>query len=164
MVEVAEIKIEFRPMHVADLAEVMRIEQENYAYPWTDGIFRDCVRAGYACVVCEIADHVVAYGVMTIAAGECHILNISVAPDWQGRGLGRELIVHMLIVATNSEAQLAVLEVRPSNVIAANLYYSLGFEQIGIRKGYYPAQDGREDARVLGCYLYAQDKPLFTGP
>lgn len=138
-----------RPMHETDIEAVMDIEEAAYAYPWTAGIFADCIRVGYCCFVCEVDDWVRAYAVMSVAAGEAHLLNICVCPDWQGAGLGRRLLDHVLAQAERLGAAQLFLEVRPSNAPALHLYRSMGFEQIGRRRGYYPAPGGREDAWVM---------------
>lgn len=151
MAAILKTECGFRAMRDPDLAKVMQIEQQNYEFPWSQGIFKDCIRAGYQCVIGESGTELIAYGIMSVAAGECHLLNISVAPDWQGYGFGRRLVMHLLDLAVEKDAQLAILEVRPSNTVARNLYYSLGFEQVAVRKNYYPGQNGRENALVLAC-------------
>lgn len=162
MAAVVKADFSFRSMTEADFTHVMQIEQRNYEFPWSQNIFRDCIRAGYHCVVGEVDAEVIAYGVISIAVGECHILNVSVSPKWQGYGLGRKLVMHLIQMAVDKKAQLIILEVRPSNVIATNLYYSLGFEYLAIRKGYYPGQKGREDALVLGYHMILpEDHFLF---
>lgn len=139
-----------RHMAEADLPEVSLIEARTYEFPWSEGIFRDCVRAGYHCIVCEIPGAIVAYAVMSVGAGECHLLNLSVDQAWQRRGLGTRMIEALLEAARTRKARVAILEVRRSNRGARDLYRRLGFEEIGCRRGYYPAPDGREDALVLG--------------
>jgi len=136
-------------MAESDLDEVSGIEARTYDFPWSEGIFRDCVRAGYHCIVCETPDGIVGYGVMSVGAGECHLLNLSMDPAWQGRGLGTRMIRTLLEAARTRKARVAILEVRRSNRRARSLYLRLGFEEIGCRREYYPALDGREDALVL---------------
>ncbi len=138
-----------RTMTEADIAAVIRIERESYAFPWTEGIFRDCLRVGYFCRVVEAGGETLGYAVMSCGAGEAHILNLCVRPDARCAGIGRRLISQVLNHARAAGMDDAFLEVRPSNTIAAHLYQSLGFAQVGTRRGYYQAADGREDALVL---------------
>lgn len=142
-----------RPMREADVPAVMVVELLNYPFPWTEGILRDCIRVGYSCWVYEADDCVVGYGVLSVGAGEAHILNISIHPDYQGRGLGREMMVHLLDRARDHGADTAFLEVRPSNRVAVQLYESIGFNQAGLRRDYYPAARGREDALIMALAL-----------
>ena len=142
-----------RPMREADLDEVMRIEVRAYPFPWTLGIFRDCLRAGYPMWVQEHAGAIVGYGVLSIAADEAHVLNLCTAPDCEGQGLGRRMLQALLRIARGGGAQRVFLEVRPSNPRAFDLYERNGFNEIGRRPRYYPAHDGREDAIVMAMEL-----------
>lgn len=142
-----------RPMRDVDLVQVLEIEREAYAFPWSAGIFRDCLRAGYCCWVLEQQDEVRAYGIMQVGAGESHILNLCVRANGRGRGLGRALLSHLLEVAREHRADTALLEVRPTNRPALGLYLAMGFNEVGVRRGYYPGRDGREDALILATYL-----------
>jgi [ribosomal protein S18]-alanine N-acetyltransferase len=145
--EVPEVQI--RPMLEIDLADVASIEQQSYAFPWSENIFRDCLRVGYTCRALDLEGRIIGYGVMSLGAGEAHILNVCVGDDYRNLGFGRRLLEHLLERAAASGVAEAFLEVRPSNLSAIRLYQQLGFEQIGIRRGYYQAPDGREDAIVL---------------
>jgi ribosomal-protein-alanine N-acetyltransferase len=138
-----------RPMHETDLNTVIEVERAAYEFPWTRSIFRDCLRVGYVCFVYETAAGLVGHGIMSVGAGECHLLNICVHPEHQRRGLGRALISFLLLLAKRKNARVALLEVRVSNTGAYRLYTQLGFDEIGIRKEYYPARNGREDAIIL---------------
>lgn len=138
-----------RPMRGDDIPSVMDVETTAYPFPWTEGIFRDCLRVGYCCWVMKRAGEVVGYGVMSVAAGECHILNLCVRPDMQGRGLGRKILRCLLALARNHKADTAFLEVRISNRLAIGLYETDGFCEVGMRRGYYPAAEGREDAVIM---------------
>lgn len=138
-----------RPMGLQDVDGVMAVELQVYPFPWTAGIFRDCLRVGYSCWVWEHEERVVGYGVMSVGAGEAHILNLAVHPTMQRRGLGREMIEHMLRLATRHGAEEAFLEVRPSNRTAVRLYEQIGFAQVGVRHQYYPGPNGREDALIM---------------
>ena len=138
---------------MADLDAVMEIESRAYDCPWTQGIFRDCLRVGYCCWCYEIDGLIQGYGVMSVAAGESHILNISVRPESQRQGIGSKLMKHFLQLARRHDADTVMLEVRPSNKLAIKLYEKLGFNEIGVRRNYYPAHQGREDALLLALSL-----------
>ena len=145
--------LRLRPMRESDVDDVMEVETSAYSHPWTAGIFHDCLRVGYCCWVCILDANIIGHGVMSIAAGECHILNICLHPDWQHRGLGRKLVAKLLDIARQRQADTAFLEVRQSNRVALALYRSMGFNEIGIRRGYYPTDNGRENARILALNL-----------
>jgi ribosomal-protein-alanine N-acetyltransferase len=142
-------EILIRSMRSADIAEVVAIERASYQFPWSEGIFRDCLRVGYVCRVITVARQVMAYGVMSLGAGEAHILNLCVGEDYRCRGVGRRLLGSLIERAIAAGMADAFLEVRPSNTAAIRLYLALGFEQAGMRRGYYQAVNGREDAAVL---------------
>jgi len=145
--------VNIRVMTEDDVSAVMRIERDSYQFPWTEGIFRDCLRVGYTCRVAESHGDMVGYAVMSAGAGEAHILNLCVRQDARCAGIGRQLINYLLNRARLAGMEDAFLEVRPSNTIAARLYQSLGFQQVGTRRGYYQAAGGREDASVLRLRL-----------
>jgi ribosomal-protein-alanine N-acetyltransferase len=138
-----------RPMTEADVRSVVALERAAYQFPWSEGIFRDCLRVGYCCRIVDVADEVVGYGILSMGAGEAHILNICVREDLRCRGIGRRLLEYLLERSRDAGMREAFLEVRPTNLSAIRLYQSLGFEQIGVRRGYYQAANGREDAAVL---------------
>ena len=140
-------------MEQEDLEQVMDIEELCYSHPWTEGIFSDCLRVGYCCWVMELDGDIIGYGVMSIAAGEAHILNICILPDFQGRGLGRKILARLLSLAKDHNVDTVFLEVRITNRVAQVLYESEGFNEIGQRNGYYPAENGREDALVFAKVL-----------
>jgi ribosomal-protein-alanine N-acetyltransferase len=142
-----------RPMRSADLTAVMAIEERAYEFPWSCGVFEDCLRVGYCCWICEDEWHLYGYGVMSVGAAECHILNLCIAPASQGQGLGRHLMDHLLHLGRRHDADTAFLEVRPSNQAAIQLYLSMGFNEVGMRRAYYPARKGREDALILARSL-----------
>lgn len=143
----------FRPMQFEDLDRVMEIEPRIYSHPWSRGNFADSLHAGYSCWVYEFNGDVVGYAVMMSVLDEAHLLNISIAGDYQGRGMGRALLEHVIETARRHGAQMMFLEVRPSNTNAIALYESMGFNEFSIRKGYYPAHNGREDAILMGLAL-----------
>ena len=142
-----------RPMREDDLDAVMDVERRAYPFPWTRGIFRDCLRAGYPAWVLERGGAILGYAVLSIAAGEPHILNLCAAPEVQREGHGRRLLRALLQVARGHRAERVFLEVRPSNAAAIALYHSEGFNEIGRRPRYYPAFNGREDALVMALEL-----------
>ena len=142
-----------RIMTADDLEQVAAIELAAYGYPWTHGIFRDCLRAGYDCIVLAHGIEVVGYGVLSAAAGEAHVLNVCVAPAQQGQGHGTRLMKRLIDLARWHRAERIFLEVRPSNTHAISLYDQLGFNEIGKRPNYYPAKRGREDAVVMAMEL-----------
>lgn len=145
---------QFRSMLYTDLKEVLSIEKRAHEFAWTEGILRDCLRAGYRCRVLEIPHSFIqSYAVMSVAVGEAHILNLSVRPELQGRGLARRMLDHLLESARFLEVKTVFLEVRPSNERAVRLYAATGFCEIGLRLGYYPAIGGREDALVMAKEL-----------
>jgi ribosomal-protein-alanine N-acetyltransferase len=131
----------------------MEIERRSYPHPWTRQIFNDCLRAGYCCWVCEQQGVIEGYGVTSIAAGESHLLNLCVRPESQQQGVGRKLLLHLISLARRQNAELMFLEVRPSNRAARALYESMGFNELGSRREYYPADKGREDALILARVL-----------
>ncbi len=138
-----------RPMTWQDLAQIVKIESRAYDYPWSKSIFKDCLRVGYSCWVFDAAGTVQAYAIMSLTAGECHIMNLSVDPAVQGRGIGRAVLRQLIEVARRCSVDTILLEARPSNTNALTLYRSEGFNEVGVRKAYYPAPRGREDAIIL---------------
>jgi len=145
--------IRFRPMSMPDVALVAAVERASYQFPWSEGVFRDCVRVGYLCRVVEAAGEIVGYGIMSFGAGEAHILNICIRSDLRGQGVGRSLLDYLLDRARDEYMQDVFLEVRPSNTVAVRLYEAIGFQRIGLRKSYYQAAGGREDALVYKLAL-----------
>jgi [ribosomal protein S18]-alanine N-acetyltransferase len=143
----------WRPMRGEDLESVLEVERLAYDYPWTPGNFRDCLTAGYCCWLSPQGGEVAGYGVMSVAVQEAHILNLCVHPRRQGGGLGRWMLGRLLELAREHHAETAFLEVRVSNQAALRLYRALGFNEIGLRKNYYPAGAGREDALMLALEL-----------
>ena len=152
LVESAEL--ELRPMRKSDVKAIAAIEESAYEFPWEPNTFKDCLSVGYCCWVGEKLGQVVAYGIVTVGAGESHILNVCISPDMQGRGFGRRMMLKLMEVAKSHKAEMMILEVRPSNTKAIELYRDIGFNEIGTRKGYYPAHNGREDAIVMATMLY----------
>ena len=139
-------------MLVTDLPEVMVTERRCYTHPWTEGIFKDCLSHDNECWLLAVGKPV-GHGILSVAAGESHILNVCVHPECQGNGFGRQLVEHLIGRAREREAATIFLEVRPSNEAACELYATLGFNEVGVRENYYPAYVGREDALVLAKEL-----------
>lgn len=148
-----ESDLEFLLMTEEDLDEVMSIELEVYPYPWTKGIFHDCLHVGYCCRVLKSNDKIVAYSIMSAAAGESHLLTIVVSPSEQGKGYGKIMLNHMIVLAISHNVNIMYLEVRPSNKNAIKLYHQRGFNEVGVRNNYYPAENGREDALIMALDL-----------
>jgi [ribosomal protein S18]-alanine N-acetyltransferase len=145
--------VRLRPMTLNDVPAVIAVERASYAFPWSEGVFRDCIRVGYLCRVVEFEAGVGGYGIMSYGAGEAHILNICIREDLRGQGIGRKLMHFLLDRARAAQMHDVFLEVRPSNPNAIALYVSLGFKHVGIRKAYYQAAGGREDALVYKVVL-----------
>ena len=140
-------------MRHEDLPHVSDIERRSYDFPWSHGVFRDCLLAGYQCIVLERDGDVAGYGVLSVAAGEAHILNLCVDIAWRAHGFGERLLDDMLFRARTSSVREIFLEVRPSNENALALYKKKGFYQVANRPAYYQASEGREDAAVLAKKL-----------
>jgi ribosomal-protein-alanine N-acetyltransferase len=149
MSAVFKVRHGVRPMDEADLPRIHRIELASHAYPWTSGNFADSLAAGYSMWVRESAAEIIGYYVLMAGAGEAHLLNITIAPAWRRHGLGRELLEHSVGSARTHHAESLFLEVRISNAAAIALYRSSGFIDLAVRRGYYPARDGREDALIM---------------
>jgi [ribosomal protein S18]-alanine N-acetyltransferase len=137
------------PMREQDLEEVLAIETAIYTHPWTRGNFADSVRAGYECRTWRFGGELLGYFVLMVAAGEAHLLNLSIAAAHQRIGHGSALLREAAALARSLGARSLFLEVRPSNRAAQGLYTRFGFRKIAVRRGYYPAPAGREDALVL---------------
>ena len=147
--ELRPVLATIREMRQTDVTMVATIEQSAYEFPWSSGIFRDCLLAGYASVVLEHGGKVIGYGILSVAAGEAHLLNLVLSASARGMGNGRRLLEHLTDLARGAGVDGMYLEVRPSNLRALALYERAGFEAIGRRRGYYRARGGTEDAVVL---------------
>lgn len=155
---IAEPPSTTRLMTHEDLPLVSDIERRSYEFPWSHGVFRDCLLAGYHCLVLERGDRVAGYGILSIAAGEAHILNLCVDPNYRSHGYGERLLDQVLLQARSAGVREIFLEVRPSNQTAIALYRKKGFHQVANRPAYYQAQEGREDAAVLAKKLIVDDR------
>ena len=153
MSAVLKVAPRLMPMQEIDLAEVMAIESVLYTHPWTRGNFGDSLRAAYQCWTWRLGNELLGYFILLVAAGEGHLLNLSVASARQRAGHGSALLKDAMRLARNRGAQHLFLEVRPSNEGAKALYDRFGFRQVAVRRGYYPAHGGREDALVLTLAL-----------
>lgn len=149
MSAVFEVRHNVRPMTEADLPRIHRIELASYDYPWSLGNFADSLHAGYSMWVREAEGEVIGYYAMMAAAGEAHLLNLTIAPLWRRHGLGRDLLNHCQARACDHRAEHLFLEVRASNDAAIGLYRGSGFVDLAVRRGYYPARGGREDALIM---------------
>jgi ribosomal-protein-alanine N-acetyltransferase len=136
-------------MREADLDEVVAIENGIYSHPWTRGNFVDSLRAAYVCRTLRLGAELIGYFVLMVGAGEAHLLNLSIAARHQRAGHGSGLLREAAGLARQLGARSLFLEVRPSNRGAQALYTRFGFRRIAVRRGYYPAHTGREDALVL---------------
>lgn len=143
----------FRTMQTEDLDVIMQIEPIIYSHPWTRGNFNDSLNAGHAAWVMLLDNKIIGYTLMMLVLDEAHLLNISVAAAYQKQGLGRVLLSHMIDRAKESGVLNMFLEVRSSNVPAMALYEKMGFVEISVRRGYYPAKAGREDAVLMGLVI-----------
>lgn len=144
---------QFRPMTEADLDAIMEIEPHIYSHPWSRGNFSDSLVSGYSAWVLLDGTKIIGYALMMMVLDEAHLLNLSVAKAYQKQGLGRLLLEHMIAIAKKHAAANMFLEVRPSNISAIALYENIGFNEMAVRRGYYPAHNGREDAVLMGLAL-----------
>lgn len=155
---IAEPPASIRDMSHDDLAMISDIERRSYEFPWSHGVFRDCLLAGYKCITLVRDRRVTGYGVLSVAAGEAHILNLCVDPGYRSLGYGERLLDELLYRARAALVREIFLEVRPSNENALRLYRKKGFHQIAARPAYYQADEGREDAAVLVKKLVFDDE------
>lgn len=142
-----------RRLNHDDLDRLIEIELSAYPYPWTRGIFADCIRVGYDCWGLQLGPDLAGYSIQTHAAGENHLLNLCVAPEFQGQGYGRVMLDHAIRLARLQDCFCIFLEVRPSNPAGIRLYQKNGFEIVGERPDYYRSDEGRENALVMRLEL-----------
>lgn len=145
--------VTFRRMIEADLEAVLKIEYAAYSHPWTRGIFLDGLKSYEIWLMFEGSQQV-GHGVINVIIDEAHLLNITVKPESQGRGLGLRLLEQLMSRAYEMNGRECFLEVRDSNRSAYRLYERFGFNEIGRRRDYYPIAGGREDAIVMACTLF----------
>jgi len=151
-------KVHFEKMKINDLDEVFQLEIANYPVAWTKGIMKDCIKAGYHCIVARLDQEIIGYAFLMTAFDESHLLNMCIDKTQQSQGLGRKLLKHLENICRYSHSRVFLLEVRESNPIAQSLYQSFGFKQIGIRKNYYKCLKGRENAIVMTKQLISEVK------
>lgn len=142
-------------MQISDLDAVLAIEQGSYAFPWSSRLFEDSLSAGHRCLVITGRNNsgvtcIMGYSVVMVAVGEAQLLNLCINKQYRGAGLGQYLLKHNLaLLEADGEIENIYLEVRQGNAVGMAVYLKAGFHQVGIRKNYYPAPGGREDAMVL---------------
>ena len=136
-------------MIIDDLDTVIKLELANYPVAWSKGIMKDCIKAGYHCIVVKLQDEIIGYAFLLTAFDESHLLNMCIDKKQQGKGFGRKLLSHLERICRINHSKVFLLEVRESNPVAQHLYHSFGFKQIGIRKNYYKCIKGRENAIVM---------------
>ena len=142
-----------RRLDLDDVDRIHELEELAYPFPWTRGLFVDCLRAGYAIFGLQIGKELVGYTIFSWAVGDTHSSNLCIHPDWQHRGYGSLLLEYAINHVARHENEAIYLEVRISNTRAAKLYKNRGFRVIGSRRSYYQAGDGREDAIVMRLAL-----------
>lgn len=153
-VVLTETQLTLRRMQLTDLSTVIATEVIAYPFPWTQKIFSDCLQVGYDAWVVENNEQLIGYGLMSVAIGEAHILNLCIHPQWQQRGYGKQLLYFLLEQAKEKQVDTVFLEVRVSNHIAISLYHKMGFNQIGVRRSYYPnGPHQREHALIFALTL-----------
>jgi len=147
------LELHIRPMQEPDLALIMEIETIVYPHPWSLQTFQDCLRVGYRTRVLELNQQLIGYGLMSVGAGEAHILNLCVHPQYRRCGYGKRILNHLIRIAQQEEVKTVFLEVRVSNHAAIELYRQVGFNEVGLRKNYYLKDHGREDGLIFACDL-----------
>ncbi len=158
--QIEEIPVDVRSMTYDDLVSVSDIERRSYDFPWSHGVFRDCLLAGYVCLVLDRGNQVIGYSILSVAAAEAHILNLCVDPAFRSLGYGERLLDQIIERARYAEVEAIFLEVRPSNANALALYRKKGFRKIAKRPAYYQAKQGREDADVLSLRIVSESPGL----
>ncbi len=153
-ISTTEVSWRIRSLTQSDMSQMLSVERQAHSHPWTEWVFKDCLRSDYRFSgVVDGSEELAAFCVVANLFDEAHLLNICVLPSYQGQGLGRKLLGYLIGEAKNDGMERLLLEVRQGNSKALRLYKSEGFERIGLRKGYYPSAQGREDAVVLSLLL-----------
>ena len=146
-------ELSFIALREHDLVAVAAIESDVYVFPWSIGNFQDSLVSAYECWGCWVHGELIGYAIVMTALDEAHLLNFAVASQWQRYGVGSAFLRFLVDRATNAKLDVIYLEVRPSNAAGLRLYERFGFKQLGVRKDYYPAMTGREDALFLGLNI-----------
>ena len=145
--------LQFGTLRDSDIDRVADIERDVYVFPWSAGNFRDSLASGYQCWGAWAGDELIAYAIVMRALDEAHLLNLAVASAWQRQGVAARFLSFLITEARKSRCEMIYLEVRPSNIVGRHLYERFGFRQLGLRRDYYPAVTGREDALFLGLNI-----------
>ena len=154
-----DLKVQLLTLSESDLDRVVAVEQTVYSHPWTLGNFKDALKSGYAAFKLEAGEHLIGYLVAMQVIDEVHLLNITVAPAFQRQGWAHALLQFLNLWSLQKEAQCLWLEVRQSNERALKLYKAFGFEQVGLRKDYYPeSRTSRESAVVMRVFVVADPR------
>lgn len=150
---VKNVSVTYREIGEADLADVVAIESEVHAYPWKLGHFKDALKAGYASLLMQWSGQTIGYAIVMIVLDEAHLLNVSIAKSFQRQGFGRQLMQQVVTFGQANACKDLFLEVRESNHAAIRLYESMGFNEMSVRRNYYPADNGRENAILMGLAI-----------
>jgi ribosomal-protein-alanine N-acetyltransferase len=145
--------VEYPVMTTADLDAVVSVEGLCHPFPWTRGNFADSLAAGHGAWLATEDGRMTGYAIMMQVVDEAHLLNITILPELQRQGRGTALLRHLLELARERSSWRMLLEVRPGNASGQDLYRRHGFVEIGLRRGYYPSHEGREDAIVMAREL-----------
>jgi [ribosomal protein S18]-alanine N-acetyltransferase len=145
--------LSYRAMRDDDIAAVALIERDVYVFPWSAGNFRDSLLSGYQCWGCWADGELIGYAIILVSLDEAHLLNFAVSRSWQNQGVGVRFLTFVINESKRMCCEMLYLEVRPSNMIGRRLYERFGFQQLGLRRNYYPATTGREDALFLGLNI-----------
>ena len=145
--------LSYRAIRDDDIAAVALIEQDVYVFPWSAGNFRDSLLSGYQCWGCLMDGELIGYAIILVSLDEAHLLNFAVSRNWQSQGVGARFLNFVISESKRMGCEMLYLEVRPSNAIGRRLYDRFGFQQLGLRRHYYPATTGREDALFLGLNI-----------
>jgi len=148
--------LRFAKLEEAQLGELAAIESSVYVFPWSQGNFRDSLFSGYDCIGAWHGRELIGYAITMPALEEMHLLNLAVRKEWQGKGVGAAILQHLIDAAAPTRCEVIYLEVRPTNIAGLQLYDKFGFRQLGLRRDYYPALTGREDALFLGLNIKAR--------
>ncbi len=148
----------YRAIRDCDISAVATIEKDVYAFPWSPGNFRDSLLSGYQCWGCWAENQLIGYAIIMVALEEAHLLNFAIARAWQGRRAGAKFLGFVVEESQRTRCEMLYLEVRPTNLMGRRLYERFGFKQLGLRRDYYPAVTGREDALFLGLNIAVEKR------